>query len=257
MVSAAVDSSKRAITVAGKPPASSGLKLSLQVVQLKQSRTARGGEYSAVVRGSVVDRGKLVATRDFQDEGSFKRDQPACDALRAIGVSIGESAADWASHTRFMECGEDCVGIHPDEPIVVGAQVLLGSEDAINDTVRDECRWPAAMVGKLVSAFSEGDPPPRARLESRAIDIERYPGRRLVLRVNNVHALGGGGLSGPKWMEMSGELWDGRTLVADFRSYSSSGRGLTTCRSVESLSDSTADMIAQWLRSPSPGANLK
>jgi len=27
-----------------------------------------------------------------------------------------------------------------------------------------------------------------------------YPGRRVVLRVNDVHALGGGGWSGPKWL---------------------------------------------------------
>lgn len=256
MVSTAVASSKGAITAAGKPPESSGLNLSLQVVQLKLSRTAKGGEYSAVVRANVVGHGKLLATRDFQDEASFKSDRPPCDALRAIGVALGEGASDWASQTRFMECGEDCVGIHPDEPIAMGARILLGSVDAINETVRDECRWPTAMVGKLVKVFNESDPPPRARLESRAIDIEKYPGRRLVLRVNNVHALGGGGITGPKWMEMSGELWDGKNLVANFRSYTSSGRGLTTCRSVDSLSDSTADMIAQWLRSPSLGANL-
>jgi len=90
-----------------------------------------------------------------------------------------------------------------------------------------------------------------------AADIETYPGRRLVLRVNNVHALAGGGLSGPKWMAMSGELREGKLLVANFESYSSSGRGHTTCRSVDSLSDSTTGMIVAWLRSPTLGAKLK
>jgi hypothetical protein len=257
MVSAAVARSKGAITVAGKPPATSALRLSLQVAQLKLSRAAKESEYAAVVRGNVVYEGKLLATRDFQGDKSFKNGQPACDALRAIGVSLGESAADWVSQTRFMECPADCTGIHPDETIVVGAQILIGKDDAINETVRDDCRWPTAMVSKLVKAFNEGDLPPRAKLESRGVDIEKYPGRRLVLRVNNVHALAGGGLSGPKWMDMSGELWDGKTLVANFDSHSTSGRGLTTCRSVDSLSESTSDMIVEWLRSPTLDAKLK
>ena len=77
----------------------------------------------------------------------------------------------------------------------MGAEVLVGSVDAINDTVRNDCRWPTAMVSRLIKAFNESDdPPPRAKLESRPIDIEKYPGRRLVLRLNEVHALGGGRL---------------------------------------------------------------
>ena len=257
VVLATVENSNGVITPAGKTPAISGLKLSLEVARLKLSRTAKGGDYSTVVRGNVVSDGKLLATRDFAAEGSFKNGQSACDALRTVGASIGSGAGEWASQTRFMECRDDCAGIHPDETIVVGAQVLEAEADAINSTVRDDCRWPTAMVGKLVKAFNESDPPPRAKLESRPIDIEKYPGRRLVLRVKNVHALGGGGLSGPKWMAMSGELREGNALVANFDSYTSSGRGLTTCRSVDSLSDSTTDMIVEWLNTPTLGAKLK
>ena len=258
MVSAVVARSKGAITLAGKAPAASGLKLALQVARLNLTPEAKKSEYSAIVRANVVRDGKLVATRDFQDDKSFKNGQPACDALRALGASFAESAADWATQTSFMECRDDCAGIHPDETIVVGAEVLAVSAGALNDTVRDECRWPTAMVSRLVKAFNESDePPPRAKLESRPIDIDKYPGRRLVLRVSDVHALGGGGLSGPKWMAMTGELREGNILVANFSSYTQSGRGLTTCRSVDSLSDSTAEMIVKWLRSPTLDAKLK
>ena len=256
LLSAAATRSKSADTVAGKAPAILGLRLSLQVAQLKLSRAARKSEYSAVVRGNVSYEGKLLATRDFTDNKTFDNGQSACDALRTVGASLGERVAQWASQTRFMECGDDCGGIHPDEPIAVGAQILIGNDDAINDTVRDECRLPTAMVAKLLEAFNEADPPPRAKLESRAIDIEKYPGRRLVLRVDNVHAAGGGGFSGPKWMDMSGELWDGKTRVANFDSHTNSGRGFTMCKSVESLSESTADLIAEWLRSPTLDAKL-
>ena len=255
--SSAVAKSRNAVTLAGKATVTSGLRLSLQVAALKLSRGAKKSKYSATVRANVAYEGKLLATRDFQDDESFGNGESACDALRAVGASLGENVAQWVFETRFMQCRDDCGGIHPDEPIAVGAHVLIGDADAINDTVRDECRWPTAMVARLVTAFNEDEPRPRAKLESRAIDIEKYPGRRLVLRVNNVHAAGGGGLSGPKWMDMSGELWDGRSLVASFESHSTSGRGLTMCRSVDSLSESSADMIAKWLRSPTLDAKLR
>jgi hypothetical protein len=132
----------------------------------------------------------------------------------------------------------------------------LGNPEAINETVRVDCKWQTSMVNRLVTAFNENEPSPRAKLEARRIDIEKYTGRRLVLRVDQVHALGGGGYTGPKWMYMSGELLEGNVLVASFKSHSTSGRGLTTCRSLDSLNDSTTDMIVNWLNSPSMGAQL-
>lgn len=107
-----------------------------------------------------------------------------------------------------------------------------------------------------LSRRDENEPRPRVKLEARRIDIEKYTGRRLVLRVDEVHAIGGGGYTGPKWMDMSGELLEGNLLVASFKSHSTSGRGLTTCRSHDSLSDSTTDMIVNWLNSPSIDAKL-
>lgn len=254
---AAVAAAKGAVTLAANTPAAAGPKLSLQLLQLKRSNGAKDTEYEIVVRGNITDGGKLLATRDFQEEASFKNGPPVCNGLRALGATFGKNAAQWAAQTRLMECRDDCSGIHPDETIVVGAQILLADAEAINDTVRDDCRWPTAMVSRLVKAFNEDDLRPRAKLESRPIDIETYPGRRLVLRVKDVHALAGGGLSGPKWMTMAGELREGKLLVADFESHSTSGRGLTTCRSVDSLSDSTTSMIVEWLRSPTLGAKLK
>ena len=256
MIAAAIASSAGSITPVVKTTVGTGLRLSLQVVELKLSRSAKGGDYLLRIRGDVFDDDKLLATRNLQDDSSFKGDLSACSALKDIGTSIGESAAEWVSQTRFMECHEGCSGIHPDETIIVGEEVLVGEADAINSTVRDECHWQTTMVSRVVKAFNESDPPPRAKLEPRRIDIEKYSGRRLVLRVNGVHAVGGGGFSGPKWMDMSGELREGNLLVASFQSHTNSGRGLTTCRSVDSLSDSTTDMIVEWLNNPTLDAKL-
>jgi hypothetical protein len=250
----AIANSEGALTSAAKAPPTTGPRLSLQVIKLDSS--SKKGAYTVLVRADVTEGGKLLATHDFNGEGKFKDQQAACPALNKIGAAIGESMGEWMSQTHLMACGEGCTGIHPDETIVVGAEVLIGNADAINDTVRNDCHFQTTLVTKLLEAFNEGDPPPRAKLEARPIDIEKYAGRRLILRVDDVHALGGGGYTGPKWMDMSGELREGDVLVGSFHSHTSSGRGLTTCRSVDSLNDSTVDMIVQWLNSPSIDAKL-
>ena len=255
IVTAAIANSEGAITSAAKTTSGIGPKLSLQVMAF--SRDAKKSRYAIRIRADVTEDGKLLATRDFDGESSSVKDQQsACPALNKTGTSIGESTAEWISQTRFMACRDNCTGIHPDETIVVGEEILIGNADAINDTVRNDCHWPTAMVSRIVKAFNENEPAPRANLESRHIDTQKYAGRRLVLRVNNIHALAGGGYSGPKWMDMSGELREGNLLVASFQSHSTSGRGLTTCRSLDSLSDDTTEMIVKWLNSPSIDAKL-
>ncbi len=258
MVSATLASARGAIVRGDKPAMPADTRLSLAVVSLGLIHKTSKSDYLVVIRANIVRNGKLLASRDFQGNESYKNERPSCPALLEISTSFGQNVSDWATKTSLMPCGDDCVGIHPDEVIVTGAEIPATGPESLNDTVRDECAWPTAMVKRLVAAFNENDePPPRAKLEARAIDIGKYPGRRLLLRVKEVHAVGGGGLSGPKWMSLTGELYDGKTLVASFDSYTSSGRGLTTCRSVDSLSDSTAEMIVNWLRSPSMGAQLR
>lgn len=251
----AITNSKGSLVPATTPAAATGAKLSWQVIEFKVTRAAKS-EYALRIRANVTEDGKLLATRDFDGEGVVKGGQPACPFLNKIGTSIGESAGEWISQTRFMACREGCTGIHPDEPIVMGEEILMGNPDAINDTVRHDCQWLTAMVQRIAKEFNEAEPAPRARLEPRRMDIEKYKGRRLVLRVNEVHALGGGGYTGPKWMDMSGELLEGDLLVGSFQSHTTSGHGLTTCRSLNSLSDSTTEMIVRWLNSPSIGAKL-
>lgn len=256
IAAAAIANSNGAIIPVATAPLATGARLSMQVIMFKLDSSSRKSSYAVRVRADVTEGGKLLATRDFDGADSFKDKQAACATLNDIGISIGESAGEWLSQTHLMTCGEGCTGIHPDETIVVGTEVRIGNADAINDTVRNDCHFQTTLVTRLVEAFNEGDPPPRAKLESRNIDIEEYTGRRLILRVHSIHAIGGGGWSGPKWMDMSGELREGNVLVGSFHSHTTSGRGLTTCRSVDSLSDATIDMIVRWLKSPSIDARL-
>lgn len=258
IVSAVAARSNGAIVPASKGTAAESIKLSVEIRHLTLKRNEKKGRYDAIVRGNLFRNGKLVATRDFQNDESFKADKPPCTALQALGTSLGKEVSDWVVLTPLMPCDDDCAGIRPDEPIVVANEVLVTHSESVNDTVRQECGWLSGMVNRLARSFNEDQTPtPRARLEPRAIDIEKYRGRRLVLRVKEMHALGGGGWSGPKWLSMAGELYDGKLLVGSFESYTTSGRGFTTCRSVDSLSDHTAEMIVNWLVSPTINAKLK
>jgi hypothetical protein len=255
MVSSASVGANRSGTASGA--VGQDLKVVLHVADLKLTRASSKSSYAVTVRADVMHDARLLATRDFQDDDSFKSEKLACDTLRALGKSLGESAGNWMFETNFPQCQTECTDIHPDESIAIGQQILLDSEDAISEQARDGCHWPTAMVSKVIEAFNQGDPPPRAKLELRAGDIERVPGRRLVLRVNNMHAVGGGGFSGPKWLAMSGQLLDGKLLVGSFEAQTTTMRGgLTTCRTVDSLSDSATSMIVDWLRSPSIGSKL-
>lgn len=259
IVSAVAARSNGAIVPASKGSVDESVKLTVEVRSLKLERNEKKGNYDAIVRANLFRSGKLVATRDFQNDESYKVGKATpCEALAVLGTSLGKEVSDWVVRTPLAPCGDDCAGIHPDEPIVVGAEVLVTHAESVNDTVRQECSWLTDMVKRLARSFNEDrSPTPRAKLEPRAIDIQKYPGRRLVLRVNEMHALGGGGWSGPKWLSMSGELYDGKLLVGSFQSYTTSGRGFTTCRSVDSLSDHTVEMVADWLISPTLNADLR
>ncbi|MEN3110009.1 hypothetical protein ACFONG_12270 [Uliginosibacterium paludis] len=256
IVKAALAHSGGALIPLSGTPTAGDTRLSIQVIGFELERSSRKSRYTVRMRANVSEGGKLLATRDFEEDASFTESQTACSTLNGIGASLGESAGEWMSQTRLPTCAEGCTGLHPDEPIVVATEVLIAHADAINDTVRDDCQFQTALVTRLVKAFNESDRPSRARLEARSIDIEQYSGRRLILRVNNVHALGGGGFSGPKWMNMSGELRDGKLLVGSFHSHTTSGRGVTTCRSVDALIEKTVELISEWLSDPVIDADL-
>jgi hypothetical protein len=246
-----------ALLPVGAKPATADRKLSLQVIRYEFTRWEKKSQYLVGVRADVTEGGKLVATRDFQYHDSFRNEKPGCDTLKYIGGYLGGEIGKWILPASFVECGEGCAGIHPEETIVVGTEVQLSSPEALNSTVRDDCRFQTKMAARLVEEFNGIDYPPlRAKLEPRDIDLEKYSGRRLILRVNDVHALAGGGFSGPKWAVMSGELREGDLTVASFSVKNTSGRGLTTCRSVDSLIDGLTWSIVQWLRGPTLGARL-
>lgn len=246
-----------ALLAADAPPAVPVRKLSLQVIRYELTRWEKKSQYLVGVRADVTEGGKLVATRDFQYHDSFRNEKPGCDTLKYIGSYLGGEVGKWIQPASFMECGEACTGIHPDEPIALAAEVEFANPEGVKEAIRTECRFPAKLVDQLLVDFNGIDyPPQRAKLELRP-ELKDFKGRRLILRAHDVHALAGMSFTGPKWMTMSGELREGDVTVASFSTRVSTGRGgFTVCGTVDSLSSSTVWLIVQWLRGPTLNASL-
>lgn len=237
-----------------------GPKLSLRIARLDFSPRPKSSYYTVVLRADVTENGKLLTTRDFAAETSNFKPQEGetpCEGLGKAAASLGERAGAWASAVRPMACGEGCAGMHPDEPIVMDTKLQMANPDAINSTVRDDCNFHPEVVERVVRTYNRRWPTPRAPLEAQAVDIENHPGRKLVLRVHDVHAFIGFWITGPKWMQVSGELREGDLVVGSFKYISTAGSGVSTCRSLYAMSDDVAWKISEWLLGPSMDAELK
>ena len=84
----------------------------------------------------------------------------------------------------------------------------------------------------------------------------------LELAITEIHMPGGGGWSGPKWMELTGELREGNgNAVASFRAKRFSTVALNplkrpTCQMVQRAGKAIARDVSRWLQNPLDGAEL-
>lgn len=83
-------------------------------------------------------------------------------------------------------------------------------------------------------------------------------GRVLELSISEVHAPGGGIFSGPKWMAVSGKLYEKSKMIGSFRAKRlSTGASLRgTCATLQRCSRAIGQDIAQWLEHPGMNAEL-
>jgi hypothetical protein len=141
--------------------------------------------------------------------------------------------------------------------------------------------WPAASSAQTIAldrsiAYAEPQSvPTRVRegcgLETRipryveeyaaSAQIEAAGSRRLALRIEEVHAPGGGMWTGPKWIELGGELRAAGRVVASFRARRASLGGpfapfLDTCAILNRCARALGRDVAAWLADPTPDARL-
>lgn len=254
----------KAISALGAKPreqATSNLQdvrqVSLTVLEQDAPEVNARRKIAATVRAGIHVGGHLLAIRDFKEDNKISASTKSCDGLNTLVKELAESIDHWARDEELPQCTNDCEGIHPDEPIYTAAVITDEADDAVNDTVRNECKWLDYMPGLIATAYSDDAPPMQPPLIVKE-NLVRSPSiRTLVLRVNNVHVIGGGGFTGPKWISMQGELHDGALLVGSFKVLQRDKfGGMKACTQLRSMSESLADKIAEWLRNPELDAKL-
>jgi hypothetical protein len=81
-------------------------------------------------------------------------------------------------------------------------------------------------------------------------------GRWLELSISEVHAPGGGMFSGPKWMAVSGKLYDKGKVIGSFRAKRISTGLRSTCGSLAKIATVIGRDVAAWLTAPSMNAEI-
>ena len=120
--------------------------------------------------------------------------------------------------------------------------------------VRDQCAL-QTKVPEFVAAAAGSS----VELVDGALD--RKKGRVLELEITEVHAPGGGGFSGPKWLTVKGELYDKGKQIGSFRAKRFSTGGAFggfkgTCAIIGRCTKAIGDDIASWLGAPTQNAEL-
>jgi len=156
--------------------------------------------------------------------------------------------------------------------LVVGALALASPPDAAADTtrilrsipfaanaavpaaVRDQCELQTKVPEFIAQSAGSS-----VELVDGALD--RKKGRVLELEITEVHAPGGGGFSGPKWLTVKGELYDKGKQIGSFRAKRFSTGGAFggfkgTCAIIGRCTKAVGGDIASWLGSPTPNAEL-
>jgi hypothetical protein len=137
-----------------------------------------------------------------------------------------------------------------EDVVQVASLIPYQSDDVANEDVRKECDWNTTMP-RYLAEESDG------RVKVAEKDFDKIAGKKLVLVATNLHTLGGGPWTGPKWLVLEGKLMQGDKLLGNFevRRQTISG-SYRSCSTLESLSEEISDDILEWLEKPGLNAKL-
>lgn len=118
------------------------------------------------------------------------------------------------------------------------------------DGVRGECDFDSEL-SQFIAAYSKGG----VVVSDEALNPSE--GSVLTLTIVNVHSIGGGGFTGPKWATVQGELHEGGQVVGSFTAMRrTSGGTLTTCGTLTKIAKSLGKDVSKWLKAPQMNAQL-
>jgi hypothetical protein len=133
------------------------------------------------------------------------------------------------------------------EPVRLANRVEFAPSAGVTEAVRDQCGLQTSLPAALQAAASEVElvPPPAGGA------------RVLTLSISEVHALGGGPFSGPKWIVVAAELREGgHSYTARAKRVTSGAFPGGTCGQLQKVVRAIAGDLAAWLAHPSSGAEL-
>lgn len=136
------------------------------------------------------------------------------------------------------------------EIVLVPSTIPYQKDDTANENIRRECTWNTTMPVYLAKESG-------GRVKVAEQSLDKVMDTRLVLVATHLHAIGGGGWTGPKWLVLEGKLMEGDKLLGNFEARRQTIRGsMRSCGTLESLSEDIADDILEWLKAPGLNAKL-
>lgn len=137
-----------------------------------------------------------------------------------------------------------------DDVVQVSSAIPYQSDSVANDNIRKECTWNTTMP-RYMADKSDG----RIKVSEQSLDT--VAGKKLMLVATHLHAIGGGGWTGPKWLVLQGKLMEGKKLVGNFEVRRQTiGGSMRACSTLESLSEEISEDILEWLKAPGMNAKL-
>jgi hypothetical protein len=139
-------------------------------------------------------------------------------------------------------------GARADTQVLRSIPYAKGAE--VRQAVRDECK-----LETKVPAFI-------AEFGSDVVLVDQLGGSRVLeMAITQVHAPGGGGFSGPKWMTVKGTLRERGRVVGSFRAKRFTTGGAFagfkgTCSIIGRCTKAIGRDIATWLESPGMDSKL-
>ena len=136
------------------------------------------------------------------------------------------------------------------EIVLVPSTITYQKDDTANENIRRECTWNTTMPVYLAKESG-------GRVKVAEQSLDKVMDTKLVLVATHLHAIGGGGWTGPKWLVLEGKLMEGDKLLGNFEARRQTIRGsMRSCGTLESLSEDIADDILEWLKAPGLNAKL-
>jgi hypothetical protein len=118
------------------------------------------------------------------------------------------------------------------------------------DDLRAKCEWNTHLSKYIVSYTKK-------LAVASTEDLSKMTGPTLSLVISDVHAVGGGGMSGPKWATITGELKkDGQVTGSFVAKRTTLGGSFSACGTIDDVGKVLAKDIAKWLKKPTMNAKI-